>query len=235
MTKKRILIVDDELSIVKFLRATLTGRGYDVLVAMNGVEALRAFESNLPDLVILDIMMPEMSGFEVCRRLREWTQVPIIMLSAKADEADKVKCLNLGADDYLTKPFGIEELMARITAVMRRTRISTASPAPPAFTCDSIAINFVNRQVTVVGKELKLTPTGYRLLQELVLNANKVLTHTMLLNKVWGPEYGSEKEYLRVFIGRLRKGLEPDPANPKYLLTIPGVGYTFKMPAQVKG
>ena len=179
--------------------------------------------------------MPEMSGFEVCRRLREWTQVPIIMLSAKADEADKVKCLNLGADDYLTKPFGIEELMARIAAVMRRTRTSAASPAQPSFTCDSITINFVNRQVTVGGKERKLTPTEYRLLQELVLNANKVLTHTMLLNKVWGPEYGSEKEYLRVFIGRLRKGLEPDPANPKYLLTIPGVGYTFKMPAQVKG
>src|SRR3990172_2801190 len=172
MSKTRILVVDDEPSIIRFLKSNLETQSYKVLTAINGAEALQTFELELPDLVILDIMMPVMDGFEVCRRLREWSQVPIIMLSAKADEADKVKCLNLGADDYLTKPFGIEELMARIAAVMRRTRTSAASPAQPAFTCDSIAINFVNRQVTVGGKERKLTPTEYRLLQELVLNTN---------------------------------------------------------------
>jgi two-component system KDP operon response regulator KdpE len=228
MVKKRVLIADDELSIIKFLRATLIARGYEVLTAIDGAEALQVFESNLPDLAILDITMPRMDGFEVCRRLREWTQVPIIMLSARGDEADKVKCLKLGADDYLTKPFGIEELMARIEAVMRR--VKTQSTAKPTFTCDNITINFPSRQVTVSGKEVQLTPTEYNLLQELVLNANKVLTHGMLLNKVWGPEYNTEKEYLRVFIGRLRKALELDPANPRYLLTIPGVGYMFKVP-----
>jgi len=234
MAKKRILIVDDELSIIKFLRATLTAKDYEVLTAMNGAEALRVFEGNLPDLVILDITMPEMGGFDVCKRLREWTQVPIIMLSARGDEADKVKCLNLGADDYLTKPFGIEELMARIKAVMRRTKTAAATAGRSSFTCGNIIVNFANRQVTVNGKEVRLTKTEYNLLQELVLNANKVLTHSMLLGKVWGPEYGSEKEYLRVFISRLRKELEPDPINPRYLLTIPGIGYQFKAPTAAR-
>lgn len=234
MTKKSILIVDDELSIIKFLRATLTTRDYEVLVAMNGAEALQVFERTLPDLVILDIMMPELSGFEVCQRLREWTQVPIIMLSGKADEADKVKCLNVGADDYLTKPFGVDELLARVRAVLRRTESARTQPTKSSFTCEGIDINFADRRVTVSGREVALTPTEYKLLQELVLNANKVLTHSMLLGKVWGPEYGSEKEYLRVFISRLRKELEPDPINPRYLLTIPGVGYQFKAPTAVK-
>ena len=232
MARKHVLIVDDELSIIKFLRATLIARDYEVLTAMDGAEALQVFGINPPDLVILDIMMPKMNGFDVCRRLREWTQVPIIMLSARADEADKVKCLKLGADAYLTKPFGIEELMARIEAVMRR--VKTPPATKPSFTCDNIIINFAGRQVTIAGKEARLTRTEYNLLQELVLNANKVMTHGMLLNKVWGPEYQTEKEYLRVFIGRLRKALETDPTNPRYLLTIPGVGYMFKVPAIVK-
>ncbi len=228
MRKTRILVVDDELSIIKFLRATLKAESYEVLTAMDGAEALQNIEMELPDLVILDIMMPKIDGFEVCRRLREWSQIPIIMLSARGDERDKVKCLELGADDYITKPFGVDELLARVRAVMRRTETAGSIPTQPSFASGDLKINFVERRVTVAGKEVKLTPTEYKLLQELVLNANKVLTHGMLLGKVWGPEYGEEREYLRVFIGRLRRQLEPDPESPRYIVTIPGVGYQFK-------
>ncbi len=227
MVKSRILVVDDEISIVKFLRANLESKGYEVLAAMNGAEALQTFEMELPDLVILDIMMPKMDGFEVCRRLREWSQVPIIMLSARGDEKDKVKCLDLGADDYITKPFGANELTARVGAVLRRTREGATIPTKPFFTSGDLKINFAQRKVSIADKEVKLTPTEYNLLQEFVLNAGKVLTHTHLLNKVWGPEYRDEKEYLHVFIPRLRAKLEPDPTNPKYITTVSGVGYQF--------
>jgi len=231
MSKKRILIVDDELSIIKLLRANLEAKGYEVLAAMDGAEALQTFEMELPDLVILDIMMPKMDGFEVCRRLREWSQIPIIMLSARGDVSDKVKCLDIGADDYITKPFGAGELIARVRAVLRRTEVATTIPTQPSFGCGDIKISFAQRKVTVADKEVKLTPTEYSLLQELVLNAGKVLTHTYLLNKVWGPEYGEEREYLHVFVGRLRAKLEPDPTNPRYIMAVPGVGYQFKDPA----
>ncbi|MBI2288546.1 MAG: response regulator transcription factor, partial [Chloroflexi bacterium] len=193
MVKTRVLVVDDELSIIKFLRANLEGKGYEVLAATNGIEALQTFETELPDLVLLDIMMPKMDGFEVCRRLREWSQTPIIMLSARGDESDKVKCLDLGADDYITKPFGASELIARVKAVMRRTERAATTPTQPLFINGDLSINFIQRRVTVAGKEVKLTPTEYTLLQELVLNAGKVLTHTHLLNKVWGPEYREER------------------------------------------
>lgn len=231
MRQPRILIVDDDPAILKFLRANLKAENYETLSAVDGAEALELFERELPDLVILDITMPRMDGFEACRRIREWSKAPIIMLSGRGDEMDKVKCLDLGADDYLTKPFGVEELIARVRAVLRRTDSMRAQPDKPFFTCDNIDINFADRRVLVSQHEVNLTPTEYKLLQELVLNANKVLTHSLLLNKVWGPEYGSEKEYLRVFISRLRKELEPDPINPKYLLTVPGVGYRFKVPS----
>jgi len=178
--------------------------------------------------VILDIMMPKVDGFEVCQRLREWSQIPIIMLSARGDEEDKVKCLDLGADDYITKPFGVEELLARVKAVFRRTQAVGATLTRPAFTSGDLTINFVERRVTIADREVKLTPTEYNLLQELVLNAGKVLTHTHLLSKVWGPEYRDEREYLHVFIRRLRNKLEPDPTNPSYIITVPGVGYQFK-------
>jgi len=228
MKKTRILVVDDELSIIKFLRANLEARDYEVLAAMDGAEALQAIEMELPDLVILDIMMPKMDGFEVCRRLREWSQIPVIMLSARGDESDKVKCLDLGADDYITKPFGKDELIARVRAVLRRTEAVASIPTQPSFTSGDLQINFVKRQVTVASKEVKLTPTEYSLLQEFVLNAGKVLTHTHLLNKVWGPEYREDTQYLHVFVRRLRAKLEPDPTNPKYIATVPGVGYQFK-------
>jgi len=228
MHRPRILIVDDELAIIKFLRANLETKGFETLAAMDGTEALQTIERELPDLVILDIKMPKVDGFEVCRRLREWTQIPIIMLSARGDEADKVKCLSLGADDYITKPFGASELIARVRAVLRRTERAYVTSSQPSFTCDYLEINFVERRVTVAGREVKLTPTEYNLLQELVLNANKVLTHTHLLNKVWGLEYREEKQYLHVFVKRLRAKLEPDLAEPRYIMTVPGVGYQFK-------
>ncbi len=231
MRKIRILVADDELSIIKFLRATLEARGYEVLTAINGVEALQKVGMELPDLVILDIMMPEMDGFEVCQRLREWSQIPVIMLSARSDEKDKVKCLSIGADDYLTKPFGIEELVARVNAVLRRVKIASTASTQPAFESGDLKVNFVKRQVTVNNRNVKLTPTEYNLLVELVLNANKVLTHNMLLTKVWGVEYGQEKEYLRVFMRRLRKIIEADPENPKYIITVPHVGYKFQTAA----
>ena len=228
MAKTCILIVDDEISIIKFLRANLESKGYKVLAAMDGAEALQAIEMELPDLVILDIAMPKMDGFEVCQRLREWSQIPIIMLSARGDEQGKVKCLDLGADDYMTKPFGASELIARVGAVLRRAQAVGSTPARPAFISGDLTINFVERQVTIADREVKLTPTEYNLLQELVLNAGKVLTHAHLLNKVWGLEYRDEREYLHVFVRRLRAKLEPDKANPRYIVSVPGVGYQFK-------
>jgi two-component system KDP operon response regulator KdpE len=227
MRNRRILIVDDEVSVVKFLRSNLEANDLRTLTATNGAEALQTIEMELPDLMILDIMMPQMDGFEVCRRVREWSQIPIIMLSGKDDTMDKVKCLDLGADDYITKPFTLDELMARVRAVFRRTETADTIPTQPSFTSGDLTINFAERWVTVVGSEVRLTPTEYSLLQELALNAGKVLTHTHLLRKVWGPRYNEEREYLRVFIGRLRAKLEPDPANPRYIITVPGVGYKF--------
>ena len=231
MNRPRILIVDDDLAIIKFLRANLEASDYKTLTAMDGVEALQVIEMELPDLVILDIMMPGVDGFEVCRRLREWSQIPIIMLSARGDEADKVKCLNLGADDYITKPFGVEELLARVKAVFRRTQVAVTTPTRPVFTSGDLTINFAERRVTIADREVKLTPTEYNLLQELALNAGKVLTHTQLLSKIWGPEYRDERKYLHVFIRRLRSTLESDKESSRYILSVPGVGYKLKATA----
>ncbi len=228
MRRPRILIVDDDLAIIKFVRANLKAEDYETLTALDGVEALETIEREMPDLVILDIMMPKMDGFEVCHQLREWSQMPIIILSARGDETDKVKCLELGADDYITKPFGVSELIARVRAVFRRTQTVGAIPTQPLFSSGELEINFAQRRVTIAGIEVRLTPTEYRLLQELVLNAGKVLTHTQLLNKVWGLEYREEREYLHVFIRRLRGKLERDPTNPTYIITVPGVGYQFR-------
>ncbi len=225
MDKKHILIVDDDPAILRLLSTNLKARGYEIYTAVDGEESLEAVQKNFIDLIILDLMMPKIDGVEVCRRIREWSDVPIIILSARGDEGDKVKCLELGADDYLTKPFGIAELMARIKTAFRHRGDPTVSPAQSTFVCDGMEINFAKRRVTVDGKEITLTPTEYALLQHLAVNSDKVLTHSMLLKSVWGNEYSSEKEYLRVFVGRLRRKLEPDPKNPKYIQTIPGVGY----------
>ncbi len=228
MRKSRILIVDDDIGVVKSVRANLQARDCEMLVAMDGTEALQVIEKELPDLIILDITMPKPDGIEVCRQVREWSQIPIIMLSARHDVEEKAKCLNSGADDYITKPFEVNELIARVRAVLRRTKEIGTTPTIPSFTSGDFKINFIERQVTVAGRKVKLTPTEYNLLKELVLNAGKVFSHATLLGRVWGPDYAEEREYLRVFIGRLRKELEINPANPKYIVTIPGVGYQFQ-------
>jgi len=226
--RPRVLIVDDDPAIIKFVRANLEAEDYRTFLAMDGAEALHVLEKELPDLVILDIMMPRMDGFEVCRQLREWSQIPIIMLSARGDEDDKVTCLELGADDYLTKPFSIRELIARIKATLRRTELSQVIPTQPSFTTGDFEIGFAARRVTIGGKEVILTRTEYQLLQELVLNRGKVLTHSHLLNKVWGPEYTDERRILQVYISRLRAEIDPDLNNPRYIVTVSGVGYVFK-------
>jgi two-component system KDP operon response regulator KdpE len=225
MRKTHILVVDDDPAILRFLCANLRARDYEVTVASDGEEALEAIQSDFVDLMILDIMMPKLDGVEVCRRVREWSHVPVIILSARGDEKDKVKCLELGADDYLTKPFGVAELLARIKTALRHADASRHTLRQPTFTCGGLEINFDMRRVTVDGTEVRLTPTEYSLLQQLASNAGKVLTHSMLLQKVWGDQYYSEKEYLRVFIGRLRHKIEPEPENPRYIMTDPGVGY----------
>ena len=225
MDKTHILVVDDDPAIIRLLCTNLKARGYKVSTAMDGEESLEAVEKDFVDLIILDLMMPKIDGVEVCRRIREWSNVPIVVLSARGDEKDKVKCLELGADDYLTKPFGIAELMARIKTALRHSDTSGVAAAPANFSCGDLEINFAMRRVTVGGREVKLTPTEYAVLQHLAVNTNKVLTHTMLLQGVWGSEYSSEKEYLRVFIGRLRKKIESDYKKPRYILTVPGVGY----------
>ena len=226
MDKTHVLVVDDDPAILRLLSTNLKARGYEVSVAVDGEESLEAVEKDFVDLIILDLMMPKLDGVEVCRRIREWSNIPIIVLSARGDEKGKVKCLELGADDYLTKPFGIAELMARVKTALRHGGDSRMAPAHPSiFTCGDLEINFAMRRVRVDGIEVKLTPTEYSVLQQLAVNTDKVLTHSMLLQGVWGSEYCSEKEYLRVFIGRLRKKIEPDPENPRYILTMPGVGY----------
>jgi two-component system KDP operon response regulator KdpE len=228
MKKTCILVVDDEVSIIRFVSAHLRKEGYEIITASNGEEALLLAEEENPTLVLLDIMMPKMDGFEVCRRLREWSQVPIIMLSVKGEESDKVKCLDLGADDYVTKPFGREELLARVRAVLRRAEVAGAVSDRPPFASGDLKISFAQRQVTVAGRDVKLTPTEFGLLQELTLNAGKILTHTHLLQKVWGPEYRDEKEYLHEFVRRLRNKLEPDKEKPRYIVSVPSIGYQFR-------
>jgi two-component system KDP operon response regulator KdpE len=229
MRRTRILIVDDEPAIRKLLRANLEKNGFEAMSADDGAEALKLVEREAPDLVVLDIIMPRMDGFETCRRLREWSTIPIIMLSAKDEEQDKVKCLEIGADDYITKPFGSGELVARINAVLRLTRARETAVTEPNFVCGDVKINFVQRKVTVRRKIVKLTPTEYNLLRELALNAEKVLTYNQLLNRVWGAEYAQEREYLHVFTSRLRAKIEDDRNNPEYIITIPGVGYKFQL------
>ena len=223
-----ILVVDDDEKILKFLSYNLAREGWHILTARDGAEALQAVEKEPLDLVLLDIMLPRVDGFEVCRRLRQFSQVPIIGLSARGDVADKVRCLDLGADDYITKPFGVDELIARIRAVMRRNKVDDTAPVKTSFQGGDVEIDFVARRGTVAGREARLTPTEFKLLRELVLGEGQALSHRHLLGKIWGPEYKTEREYLHVYIGHLRIKLEADPKNPRYILSVPGVGYRFQ-------
>jgi two-component system, OmpR family, KDP operon response regulator KdpE len=228
MAIARVVIVDDEPSLIKFVSQNLRARGYDVTDASNGLEGVERVKEYKPDLVILDINMPGMDGFEACSYIRQFSDAAIIMLTASGHEGDKIRALDLGADDYLTKPFGIGELMARVRAVMRRaSQAETRGARQETLSSGELSVDFEHRRVSFKGKPVKLTPTEYSLLEQLVTRPDTVLTHRELLSNVWGAEYRDETEYLRVYIGRLRRKLEDDPASPRYLLTEPGVGYRF--------
>jgi two-component system KDP operon response regulator KdpE len=224
---RRILVAEDEAPLRDFISRNLRARGYTVIEATNGVEALALWESESPHLLVLDIMMPRMDGLEVCRHIRGHSTAPIIVLTALDAESDKVTALDLGADDYLTKPFGVEELLARVRAALRRTQWHSEAPSPGRRTFGPLEVDLEAHVVRREGKEIRLTPTEFALLAQLVSHAGKVLTHRQLLQRVWGGEYHEETEYLRVYVQRLRRKLEPDPANPQYLLTESGVGYRF--------
>jgi two-component system KDP operon response regulator KdpE len=222
-----VLVVDDEARMIRFVRMNLELEGFQVAEANNGLEALEKVRDELPDLVVLDVMMPEMDGFETLERLREISTVPVIMLTVKGDEEDRIRGLELGADVYVTKPFSPRELASRIRAVLRRAEM----PSPVAKTIihidDHLQIDFRQREVIVGGERVRLRPTEYRLLYHLVNNAGWVMTHEMLLSKVWGYEYREEAGLLRLYITYLRKKIEPEPGNPHYIFTERGVGYRF--------
>jgi two-component system KDP operon response regulator KdpE len=219
----RVLVVDDEPQILRALRINLKARGYDVDTAGDGASALRAAAGQHPDLVVLDLGLPDMEGAEVIAGLRGWTEVPIIVLSGRDGSADKVQALDAGADDYVTKPFGVDELLARIRAVTRRGR--PAGEAAPVVTIGEHTVDLAERSIS---PDVRLTPTEWQLLEHLLRHPGKLVTQRELLQDVWGPQYRTETNYLRQYMARLRRKLEPDPARPRHLLTEPGVGYRFR-------
>ena len=223
--KPRILVVDDEPQLTRVLLRSLTSKGYEVRVAGDGEFALQTFHDWPASLVITDLAMPNMGGLELCRKLRQTSEVPIIVLSVRGEEKTKVEALDAGADDYITKPFGMDELLARIRAALRRQPSSDAQTR--VLEAGDLRIDLDAHVVTRSGEEVRLTPKEFDLLAHLVRNAGKVLTHRALLGAVWGGDYTEQHEYLRVFIGQLRKKIEPDPSNPRYILTEPWVGYRF--------
>ncbi len=224
-TPVRVLVVDDEPQLLRALRAGLKGHGYDVQTATDGEDALDQIALHPPDIVILDLIMPGKSGFDVVQEVRTWSSVPIIVLSARGEERDKVTALDLGADDYLTKPFGMNELLARIRVALRHR--PEAAATEPVVRAGEVTVDLARRTVARGGADVHLTPTEWQLLAELARNAGKVLTQRMLLQHVWGPDYADEAHYLRVYVNQLRRKLEADPAHPRIILTEPGVGYRF--------
>lgn len=226
MNTATILVVDDEPQIRRVMRTTLASNGYVIAEACSGEEALEKMQSARPDLVLLDVNMPGIGGFEACREIRRHSEVPIIMLTVRSGEKDKVLALDAGADDYVTKPFGIEELLARIRAALRR---KSASEALAPVNSGELQIDFESRRVTLKGKPVRLTPKEFELLRQLAAHVGKPMSHRRLLQSVWGPDYGEETEYLRVFINQLRKKIEPDPRNPRYIRTEPWIGYRFEL------
>jgi len=225
--RRRILVVDDEERMVRFIRMNLEHDGFQVSEAFNGKQAIQKIRDVTPDLILLDVMMPDLDGFEVLETVREVSQVPVIMLTAKGEEDDRVRGLELGADDYVTKPFSPRELVSRVKAVLRRTEGATGSMHGLIEVDERLKIDFDRREIWLEGKLVKLRPTEYRMLYHLVQNAGWVVTHDQLLTKVWGYEYRDEPHYVRLYINYLRQKLEADPSNPKYILTERGVGYRF--------
>jgi two-component system KDP operon response regulator KdpE len=223
-----VLLIEDEPQMRRFLRATLTAHGYRLLEAASGGESVPLLTSHNPEIVLLDLGLPDGDGIDLTRRFREWTQVPIIVISARGREADKVEALDAGADDYLTKPFGVAELLARMRVALRHAERAGAGAADPVVEVGPLRIDQTRREVRVEGREIKLTPIEYRLLTLLARNAGRVLTHRHILKAVWGPTHGSETHYLRVYMAQLRRKLEADPAQPRLLLTEPGVGYRLR-------
>lgn len=227
MNGANILVVDDEPQIRRVLRSTLASQGYVITDAKTGEEAVESVRRNKPDLVLLDVNMPGMGGIEACREMRRGSEAPIIMLTVRNAEKDKVLALDAGADDYVVKPFGIEELLARIRAALRRY---APGDALPPYVSKELTLDFESRQLTVRGQEVHLTPKEFDVLKHLIANQGKPLTHRRILQSVWGPDYGEETENLRVVINQLRKKIETDPAHPKYIRTEPWVGYRFQPP-----
>ncbi|HSP73329.1 MAG TPA: response regulator [Gaiellaceae bacterium] len=226
MSGQRVLVVDDEPQILRALRTTLRGAGYDVDTAATAQEALTAAAAHPPEAVILDLVLPDGDGTEVCRELRGWSDAPVIVLSAVGEERQKIAALDAGADDYVTKPFSVDELLARLRAVLRRA----APSQEPVIEIGELRVDVAERIVTVGGRRVKLSPHEFDLLRVLAQNQGKLLTHRMLLREVWGPAYQVEAHYLRVYVSHLRRKLEPDPASPRYLLTEPGAGYRLVDP-----
>ncbi len=230
MRPAKILVVDDEPHLLKLVRSNLEAAHYKVISAMDGQTALSMLEKEGADLVILDIMLPGMDGYEVLQKIRQFSIVPVILLTAKDQEVDVIKGFGAGADDYVRKPFSVRELLSRVQAVLRRGSPAEEVMTRPPFISGDLMVDFEKRRVIVRGREVKLGPTEWKLLNQLIQNAGRVMLHADLLRKVWGPEYGGETEYLRVYISYLRNKIEEDPANPKYILTEHGVGYLFKRP-----
>jgi two-component system KDP operon response regulator KdpE len=225
---KRILVVDDEPRMISFIRVNLEIEGHQVIEAHDGLEALEAVRTRLPDIVLLDVMMPNLDGFETLKMLREFSNIPVIMLTAKGDENDRVYGLELGADDYIPKPFGPRELSARVKAVLRRSDMPSSAPDQAVLRIDErLSVDFNRREVLVNGERVKLRPTEYRLLYHLIENAGWTIPHDQLLAKVWGYEYRDEAHYVRLYVNYLREKIEEDPSNPRYILTERGVGYRF--------
>ncbi|MBN1965411.1 MAG: response regulator transcription factor [Anaerolineae bacterium] len=224
---KRILVVDDEIRMIGFIRMNLELEGFHVIEAHNGLEALEIIRTQLPDLVILDVMMPELDGFETLRILREFSNIPVIMLTAKGEEDDRVHGLEMGADDYITKPFGPRELSSRVRAVLRRAAMPSTPRQAVLKIDDRLSVDFNHREAIVNGAHIKLRPTEYRLLYHLIENAGWTVPHEQLLAKVWGYEYRDEAHYVRLYVNYLREKIEEDPSNPKYIITERGVGYRF--------
>jgi DNA-binding response OmpR family regulator len=227
-TDKTILVVDDEPRVVQFVSMNLDLEGFRVVSASDGYGAVEKVTMELPDLVILDIMMPDMDGFETLKKIREVSKVPVIFLSVKGEEFDRVHGLDFGADDYMTKPFSPRELVSRIRAVLRRTEAESLAPTSEIAVDENLRINFDQRKVVVRGQEIQLRPTEHRLLYQLVNNAGKLLSHETLLSRVWGPEYRDEDHYVRLYITYLRQKIEEDPKSPRYILSERGLGYRFK-------